>query len=170
VKDTHSHICLWGNNGPCDSGGFATREELNWHVKVEHLLICPVPKCAFPLEDASTASPRDVLNCHIRWAHKGVDPGNGSCQSSNLLNSVSKSQARMGEDLVDNQNQNVGGKQVAKATPVTDEKLKMDMSIGISKKRCRDQLKSVVAKRLKKSNGGSTQEMSIHGLRRLTCS
>ncbi|KAI0015474.1 hypothetical protein F4780DRAFT_763980 [Xylariomycetidae sp. FL0641] len=184
-----AHVCLWGSShGPCrDSssggGGFATREELNWHVKRAHLLECPVPSCG----EGAFAS-RELLDCHIRWAHGKSSSSSssteqelavegGDCRSSNLLIAVgghgtaaapetsgglpfpssSSSSATSSGD---------GGAMM----PVEDRLLKMAMSVGIAKKRCRDQVKSVAEKRLRRSSGnapktlGSSSGGSLQGL------
>ncbi|KAI1097892.1 hypothetical protein F4804DRAFT_346802 [Jackrogersella minutella] len=140
----HSHICLWGNNGPCDSAGFATREELNWHVKREHLLLCPVPGCT---EGAFVSG--DILNCHMKCAHSSVTTDkNVSVQQINLL----------GAPAASSETTPTSSQMESSATtpkPIEDKTLKMEMSIGISKKRCREQLKTVLEKRVKRINGGT---------------
>ncbi|KAI1881505.1 hypothetical protein JX265_000331 [Neoarthrinium moseri] len=138
------HVCLWGNNGPCDSGGFATKEELNWHVKAEHLLVCPVLGCT---EGESFAS-KDLLDCHVRWVHKDVRPSSGAdaCQSSNLLGTAVMQPTPSVEKSLQ-----------AQATPahqdsVKERRLKMEMTIATSKKKCREQLRNVVERKFKRSN------------------
>jgi hypothetical protein len=143
VPVSNAHICLWGNNGPCDSGGFATREELAWHVKSEHLMLCPVVGCT-----ESLFPTKDLLDCHVRWAHKDIgseEEEKRECQSSNLLNEVAMKETAT-----------VGNLEVttSKAPDVkADQWLKMEMSIGISKKRCREQLKNVIDKKYRKNSG-----------------
>ncbi|CAJ2509682.1 Uu.00g147080.m01.CDS01 [Anthostomella pinea] len=139
----HSHICLWGNNGPCDSAGFATREELNWHVKSEHLLECPVAVCA-----ESTFGTRELLDCHLRWAHGGEKvAAEQRCRSTNLLEagpypSGDLDAASSAERPIEKQ-----------TVPAEDSSLKMEMSIGTSKKRCREQVRTVTERKLRRANG-----------------
>ncbi|KAI1207885.1 uncharacterized protein F4807DRAFT_452684 [Annulohypoxylon truncatum] len=140
----HSHICLWGNNGPCDSAGFATREELNWHVKREHLLLCPVPGCT-----EGTFTNKDFLDCHLKISHSSAAVSeNTSTQPINLLGTAA---GASGESPTSSQMQD------STATPkkVEDKTLRMEMSIGTSKKRYREQLRTVLEKRMKRSNGGT---------------
>ncbi|ORY67129.1 uncharacterized protein BCR38DRAFT_303404, partial [Pseudomassariella vexata] len=149
VKMSHLHVCLWSDNGPCESSGFATREELNWHVKSEHLLVCPVLGCA-----ESLFSNKDLLDCHIRWVHKDAGSQRNSCESSNLLGTTTMSRSN---SLDKPEKAKI---KVAKGQLADDKVLKMEMSIGIYKKRCREQLKNVVEKRLRRTNGKSQQMQS----------
>ncbi|KAI2603293.1 uncharacterized protein GGS25DRAFT_87496 [Hypoxylon fragiforme] len=137
-----THVCLWGNNGPCSSAGFATREELNWHVKSEHLLLCPILSCT---ESAFTS--KALVDCHLKYAHGyvKVDKSN-TLKPSNLLKPVVES---LGTSDMGGQK----GALTKKPEPAEDKILKLEMSIGISKKRCRDQLRTVLEKRIKKANG-----------------
>lgn len=140
----HLHICLWGNNGPCDSAGFATREELNWHVKREHLLLCPVPGCT-----EGTFANKDFLDCHLKHTHCTTTTDNNiPLQPINLLETATNAAE---ESLESSQTQ----ASVATPKPVEDKALKMAMTIGTSKKRCREHLKTVLEKRIKRINGMS---------------
>lgn len=138
------HVCLWGTNGPCESGGFATKEELNWHVKAEHLLVCPVLGCT----EGSFAN-RELIEVHVKWAHKCGNDGDDSehvRRSSNLLASTmdrspSSSRSQPTETPANRQNQQ------------NDMRLKMDMTIATSKKKCREQLRSVAEKKSKRNAG-----------------
>ncbi|KAI1344343.1 hypothetical protein F5Y15DRAFT_411188 [Xylariaceae sp. FL0016] len=154
-QEGHAHICLWGNRGPCDSAGFATREELNWHVKVEHLLECPVPGCS-----ENSFKHRDVLDCHIRWDHGSTKMSDSQeCRSNNLLETASPSF----DTAIASESTPTEKRTETKPIPAEDRILKMEMSIGISKKRCRDQIKAVIEKRMKKTNGGSTRTAESPG-------
>ncbi|KAI1370833.1 hypothetical protein F4677DRAFT_457580 [Hypoxylon crocopeplum] len=144
----HSHICLWGDNGPCDSAGFATREDLNWHVKREHLLVCPVPGCT---EGAFVNG--DVLDCHLKYAHSSaITDKDTTYQPSNLLDPVAVLPRTSGTA-----SNSQAQAPITKPGSVEDKTLKMAMSIGISKKRCRDQLRTVLEKRMKRANANSRQ-------------
>ncbi|KAI1386008.1 uncharacterized protein F4822DRAFT_438396 [Hypoxylon trugodes] len=148
----HLHICLWGDNGPCDSAGFATREELNWHVKREHLLLCPVLGCA----EGAFAS-KDLLDCHLKCAHgsTAADKDNFPRPSS-LLNPA---------DIPAGASTKSAQKQVSSMKSAVDEDkaLKMEMSIGISKKRCREQLRAVLERRMKRANGNTPKTTDSPG-------
>ncbi|KAI0891026.1 hypothetical protein F4806DRAFT_489722 [Annulohypoxylon nitens] len=140
----HLHICLWGNNGPCDSAGFATREELNWHVKREHLLLCPVPGCT-----EGTFPSKEFLDCHLKHIHCTTTTDNNiPPQPINLLGTATSAAV---ESPASSQTQ----ASAATPKPVEDKALKMAMTIGTSKKRCREHLKTVLEKRIKRINGGT---------------
>ncbi|RYP91164.1 hypothetical protein DL770_002726 [Monosporascus sp. CRB-9-2] len=144
ARTAHRHVCLWGDEGPCESAGFATREELNWHVKMEHLLACPVLGCK-----ESAFQNRELVDCHLRWAHggmmKAVGGGDESAPGSSALLQASSGLSRPEAASL---------KQGTEVTPLkrkvessADQVPKMEMSIGISKKRCKDQLRAVLEKR-----------------------
>ncbi|KAI1748732.1 hypothetical protein F4782DRAFT_542652 [Xylaria castorea] len=140
-RSGHLHVCGWGGNGACESGYFATREELSWHVKREHLLECPVPGCT-----ETTFETRDLLAVHMDWDHSNSDGLDGAaCRTTDLL----------GANLAPPHGDHPADKAVASKTDPADRILKMEMSIGISKKRCREQLKTVLEKRLRRANGPS---------------
>ncbi|RYP07929.1 hypothetical protein DL764_002200 [Monosporascus ibericus] len=139
ARTAHQHICLWGDEGPCKSAGFATREELNWHVKKEHLLVCPVLGCK-----ESAFQNRDLVDCHLRWAHGGMMKvvGNGD-ESAPSLSALLQDSPKPSRPEAASLHQ---GTEVTtlkrKAESSADRTLKMEMSIGISKKRCEDQLRA----------------------------
>ncbi|KAH8166844.1 hypothetical protein CIB48_g1412 [Xylaria polymorpha] len=139
-RSGHLHVCGWGGSGICKSGYFATREELSRHVKMEHLLECPVPGCT-----ETTFETRDLLAVHIQWDHSnGEEPDNPACRTTNLL----------GGNLAPPHGDSPAEKTVASRMNSAEDKiLKMEMSIGISKKRCREQLRTVLEKRLRRANG-----------------
>ncbi|RYO78228.1 hypothetical protein DL766_001636 [Monosporascus sp. MC13-8B] len=150
ARTAHRHVCLWGDEGPCESAGFATREELNWHVKKEHLLVCPVLGCK-----ETAFQSKELVDCHLRWAHggmtKAVGDGGESAPGSSALLPASSEPPRP---------EAASPKQGAEATPLkrkaespADRVLKMEMSIGISKKRCEDQLRAVLEKRSRRMKG-----------------
>ncbi|KAI1395133.1 hypothetical protein F4819DRAFT_501261 [Hypoxylon fuscum] len=147
LKTGHSHICLWGDNGPCDSPGFATRDELNWHVKREHLLLCPVPGCT---EGAFVS--RSVLDCHLKCAHGGA--------TTDISNVPETTADPPGASTSESQTQS----STAQPKSVEDKIVKMDLSICISKKRCRDQLRTVLEKRAKRANGGTPRAGESPGI------
>ncbi|KAI1089281.1 hypothetical protein F5B19DRAFT_383003 [Rostrohypoxylon terebratum] len=140
----HLHICLWGNKGPCDSAGFATREELNWHVKREHLLLCPVPGCT-----EGTFANKYFLDWHLKHIHYSTTTDNNTpIQPINLLGAATDAPE---EPSARNRTQG----SAATLKPVEDKALKMAMTVGTSKKRCREHLKMVLEKRIKRINGGT---------------
>ncbi|KAI1419903.1 hypothetical protein F5Y12DRAFT_788677 [Xylaria sp. FL1777] len=142
-KSGNAYMCLWGNNGVCETGGFVTRGELNWHVKMEHLLECPVSGCTETVFET-----RDLLACHVQWDHRNNENSNTTtCRTANLLGAS----VALPHDIP---NDSPIEKAVVNRMNATKDKvLKMEMSIGISKKRCRDQLRTVLEKRLRRANG-----------------
>ncbi|KAJ8125903.1 hypothetical protein O1611_g7735 [Lasiodiplodia mahajangana] len=142
-KSGHLHVCLWGSRGVCEGGDFETREGLNHHVKIEHLLECPVSGCT-----ETAFATRDLLRCHMKWDHVNKDISNtNTCRTINLL----------GANLAvshDGSNNTPTEKAVAKRiSTIEDRNLKMEMSIGISKRRCREQLRTVLERRSRRANG-----------------
>ncbi|KAI1264509.1 hypothetical protein F5Y18DRAFT_417787 [Xylariaceae sp. FL1019] len=151
------HICLWGIDGICPTTGFLTRGELNRHVKMEHLLECPITTCT-----ESVFQNREHLDCHMRWDHGGVNDEE-TCRSSELIEApkeAKESFAEVDETPVTQrveQEKKGGDGIVSNVLPgelVGDKVLKMELSIGISKKRCREQLRIVLEKKYKRTNGG----------------
>ncbi|KAI0870896.1 hypothetical protein GGS24DRAFT_492651 [Hypoxylon argillaceum] len=145
TKNDSPHVCLWGSNGMCERSVFTTREELNRHVKLEHLLECPVAGCT-----ETAFQTRDLLGCHMKWDHINGDTSNATtCRTTNLL----------GGDLAPSHDVPNGSpveRAVANRMDATEDRiLKMEMSIGISKKRCREQLRTVLERRWRRANGQS---------------
>ncbi|KAI0514618.1 hypothetical protein F5B22DRAFT_636952 [Xylaria bambusicola] len=139
----NAHVCLWGSNGVCSSGGFATRAELNRHVKMEHLLECPVPGCTETVFET-----RDLLACHVQWDHNNSDnPNTAVCRTANLLGGCLAASQDVANDL------SADAAVAKRPNTVEDRVLKMEMSIGISKRRCREQLRTVLEKRFRRTNG-----------------
>ena len=136
------HVCRWNENGPCRSSGFSTREELNSHVKTEHLLECSVVGC---VEGAFRT--KDLLACHVRHVHDRPLKRPASC----LLDGTPCDPVKESPRLRSREGNN--GPEPAR-TSTDDRKLKYAMSIATSKRKCREQLRSVMEKKLKKANAG----------------
>ncbi|ETS85205.1 hypothetical protein PFICI_03230 [Pestalotiopsis fici W106-1] len=135
-----SHICLWGMDGPCKDGPFTTREALNWHVKAAHLLTCPVLGCT-----EGVFAVKKLVEVHLRWQHKlFTSPKDQELhQSSDLLNETAEQTPMAAE-----------APSTAPAPPrqpkCEDKRLKMELTVATSKKRCRDQLRAVVERRCRR--------------------
>ncbi|KAI0141875.1 hypothetical protein GGR57DRAFT_395432 [Xylariaceae sp. FL1272] len=153
------HICLWGINGICPTSGFLTREELNRHVKMEHLLECPVISCT-----ETVFQNREHLDCHMRWDHGvGVANNEEACRSSDLID-VPEEKKESGVEEVKvlvtprieqvDKGEDRRPLNVLPGALVGDKVLKMELSIGIAKKRCREQLRTVLERRYRRANGG----------------
>ncbi|KAK7966823.1 uncharacterized protein PG986_001100 [Apiospora aurea] len=139
-----SLMCRWNENGPCRSGSFINREELNWHVKMEHLLECPVLGCV-----EGSFSNKEVLDCHVRWGHKSArldDAATTTTQVGNLETNRTQSSSLISKKAEME-------KPPAIAGPAQDRLLKMEMSIGISKRRCREKLRGALEKKICRQNG-----------------
>ncbi|KAM0820259.1 hypothetical protein AB5N19_06078 [Seiridium cardinale] len=154
---SHPHICLWGANGPCGTIGFATKEELNWHVKAEHLLICPVIGCT----EGSFAD-RDLVEVHVKWVHKlgSSEVGKDPCQSSNLLSTSVIQQATLSDKP------RVNGGFVDRRGDKEGMRFKLELTVATSKKRCRDQLRSVMDKKARKHAGVTPKSIESPGMMR----
>lgn len=138
-----SHVCLWGSEGACKDGPFSTREALNWHVKAAHLLICPVLGCT---EGAFAA--KELVDVHLRCQHKHGNPieQQGLCQPNDLLTKtpILRSTSKGKDNVVPAQ---------ASQWDCDETRIKLELTIATSKKRCRGQLKTVVEKRSRKQTG-----------------
>ena len=148
ARTAHQHVCLWGDRGPCESPGFATRDELNWHVKREHLLVCPVLGCregAFP-------SP-EVVDCHLKYVHGASSKEeDGGSRSGGLLPPVESASPTTPTSAPGSA---ARAKKLGKrpeSLDVDDRISKISVSMGASKKRCREQMGAVLAKRMKRMN------------------
>ncbi|KAI8631424.1 hypothetical protein F5Y19DRAFT_463191 [Xylariaceae sp. FL1651] len=150
----YPHICLWGGDRVCDPASFASREELNRHVKMDHLLECPVLGCT-----ETVFENRELLDCHMRWDHSKSETSDTTVdRSSKLL-----------EASLDSSNNGVPSTRVSEKASVRtrdsaeDRILKTEMSIGISKKRCREQLRIVLERRLRRANGDTLRNTDSPG-------
>ncbi|KAK8101014.1 hypothetical protein PG999_011388 [Apiospora kogelbergensis] len=122
-------LCRWNENGPCRSSGFANREELNWHVKLEHLLECPV----------------------LGWAHKNarLDDATTPTQLGNLETSGTQTSFLCLKPEAEKPPVTTG--------PAQDRLLKMEMSIGISKRRCHEQLRGALLRKCRRQTAGASK-------------
>ncbi|KAI1073358.1 hypothetical protein F5B20DRAFT_517594 [Whalleya microplaca] len=145
ARTGRSHICLWGDNVYCDS--FASREELNWHVKSEHLLVCPFPGCT-----ESTFETKDLVYRHVVYAHGSASTNKTlACLPSN----VPEAPVEPSIPLADCRKGKHAEEPTVKAEMAKETNLKMEMSIGTSKRRCREQLRTVLEKKWMRANGSS---------------
>lgn len=161
-----SFPCNWAG---CASPVFLSRDGLNWHVKAEHLVICPVPGCPETSFHSSL-----MLRSHVRVAHTEFDPDSGTNVSgvggrkafAQTLQPILPSPGGDGGPEVAHIEPT--GKQEAEEesaeTPKSKPRardsdfaaVKMTQLVAKSKKRCRDQLQKVVERRAKRANGLST--------------
>lgn len=155
-----SHVCLWGSEGACKDGPFSTREALNWHVKAAHLLICPVLGCT---EGAFAA--KELVDVHLRCQHKHGNPieQQGLCQPNDLLTKtpILRSTSKGKDNVVPAQ---------ASQWDCDETRIKLELTIATSKKRCRGQLKTVVEKRSRKQTATTPKSMDSPGLMRSSAS
>ncbi|CAM1504052.1 Fc.00g016430.m01.CDS01 [Cosmosporella sp. VM-42] len=142
VKAVHTHTCNWAG---CDQPSFASRDGLIWHVKAEHLLVCPSPGCT----ETSFQSTR-VLHSHIAVAH----PEAGK-------NGIKEWQLSPIVEQIPAMNLPEPAQSAEESTPKTgkrkqkDEKgdaiLKELLAVTVAKRKCQDQLRSIVEKKAKKN-------------------
>ncbi|KAK6213202.1 dna polymerase epsilon subunit 1 [Colletotrichum tabaci] len=140
-KTVHTHTCNWAG---CDQPSFSTKDGLTWHVKFEHLLICPAPGCT-----ETSFQTKQILESHIRCAHpEASGEGNGKGKEP-AATSKPKAQAMASSNSSQGSN--------ALAAPSQDSNedraIKQILSVAISKKKCREQLKNVVEKKYRRQNG-----------------
>ncbi|GAP90735.2 putative zinc C2H2-like [Rosellinia necatrix] len=119
---------------------------------MEHLLECPVTGCTETCFES-----RDVLNCHMQSDHSNINASNAYSTTSLLRANTIAPPCVMPDDASK-------GKAVMRAEGADDKALKMEMSIGVSKKRCRDQLRTVLEKRLRRANGGLVKGADSPGM------
>ncbi|KEY65411.1 hypothetical protein S7711_04309 [Stachybotrys chartarum IBT 7711] len=140
VETIHKHSCSWAG---CDQASFPSRDRLVWHVNVEHLLVCPVSGC----KEASSFESARMLRSHIAVAHP--EAGSGHVKEWMLTPSVSIEPAtspRM-KNTVPKEMERPTAKAVKyKSRGETD-------LVKLTKRKCQDQLRSAVEKKVKKTAG-----------------
>ena len=136
-----SHVCSWAR---CPNPGFRTREGLNWHVMADHLLVCPVPGCS----EANFQS-KKMLNSHLRVLHSTSDEKSFSVHGERAAKTVQPVLPVPPADPSADESQTP--KQNPSWDAVNDPAMKMALSIATSKRKCREQLKTVLEKRLKRA-------------------
>ncbi|GJD00020.1 zinc finger protein 585a [Colletotrichum higginsianum] len=147
-KTVHTHMCNWAG---CDQPSFSTKDGLTWHVKLEHLLICPAPGCT-----ETSFQTKQILESHIRCAHpEASGEGNGKGKEP-AATSKPKAQAMASSNSSQGSN--------ALAAPSQDSNedraIKQILSVAVSKKKCREQLKNVVEKKYRRQNADSPSDFS----------
>jgi hypothetical protein len=149
VAAVHSHACSWAG---CKHPGFASRDALIWHVKVEHLIICPAPGCT-----EMSFQAKNLLESHIRVAH----PENWKVHSPKTTKIVTSQAQPM---LPARSSQGMDGAATPKpCTPRNadeDRKLR-EYAVTVSKRKCREQLRSVMEKKARKNAGMLAGEHSV---------
>ncbi|KZL68087.1 dna polymerase epsilon subunit 1 [Colletotrichum incanum] len=140
-KTVHTHTCNWAG---CDQSSFSTKDGLTWHVKLEHLLVCPAPGCT-----ESSFQTKQILESHIRCAHpeasgEGRGKGKGpETTSKSMAQAMASTNSSQGPNAVVAPSQN----------PNEDRAIKQVLSVAVSKKKCREQLRNVVEKKFRRQNG-----------------
>ncbi|KJZ77610.1 hypothetical protein HIM_02787 [Hirsutella minnesotensis 3608] len=131
-----AYACNWAG---CRHANFASRDGLAWHVKAEHLFVCPVPGCV----EAPFSDPRTVRS-HIAVAHPEV--GRHKVEDWKLLPQAStedskhplcKGKEEMPSEFVAN-----------RGTPN-----EIHSTIQATKRRCQDQLLGAIEKKTKRNAG-----------------
>jgi hypothetical protein len=132
-----TQTCSWAG---CSSK-FRTRDSLNWHVKADHLLICPVLGCC-----ETGFKTKKLLDSHVRVAHN-EDPTRREIEPKSFI-SLPRPTTNNNEDA------NVTPTASQPWDAVNDPAMRMTLSIATAKRKCREQLKGVLEKRQKKLVAG----------------
>ncbi|KAK1993412.1 hypothetical protein LX36DRAFT_729959 [Colletotrichum falcatum] len=155
-RTAHAHTCNWAG---CHRPSFATKDGLAWHVKLEHLLICPAPGCA-----ESSFQTKQMLESHVRCAHaeaggdakgKRKKPDATTASARTAMPTMS-SVAQMMNSAGSSQGHHALAAAAAAASSRNsdeDRAIKQVLSVAVSKKKCREQLRNVVEKKLRKQHG-----------------
>ncbi|KAK1961019.1 hypothetical protein LY78DRAFT_589590 [Colletotrichum sublineola] len=151
-KTAHTHTCNWAG---CDRPSFSTKDGLTWHVKLEHLLICPAPGCT-----ESSFQTKQILEGHVRCAHaEAGGDGKGKRKGLDMTTTATAAAAtttmKSVAEIMASTSSSYGSHAVAAPSqnPNEDRAIKQVLSVAVSKKKCREQLRNVVEKRLRKQHG-----------------
>ncbi|KAF4508492.1 hypothetical protein G6O67_004860 [Ophiocordyceps sinensis] len=139
----NAYSCNWSG---CRNPGFSSRDALAWHVKAEHLIVCPVPGCPEP----SFPSPRMLLS-HIAVAHPDV--GKDRVKDWQLSPQTPSSAEGPREPPAPAPSD---GKGKGKAPQTEAENRRVGAttcSVAATKRKYQDQLRSVVEKKARKGGG-----------------
>ncbi|KPM44318.1 hypothetical protein AK830_g2292 [Neonectria ditissima] len=139
VESVHTFSCNWAG---CDQPSFASREGLIWHVQAEHLLVCPFPGCT----ETSLQSIR-ALKSHITIVHKTE----GGMKEWQLTPTVSTNPASMQRTDATPDNVPEPPEHEKTTGNLSSTSAPEFCSIKIAKRKCEDQLRSVLEKRSKKN-------------------
>ncbi|KYK54846.1 putative DNA polymerase epsilon, calytic chain POL2 [Drechmeria coniospora] len=140
VRAVHTHSCNWAG---CQRLSFACRAGLVWHVKSEHLFICPVPGCTeASFEDVRTVSAHVVV-AHPEMGNHGVKEWQLEAPTAVevVRNSLSAQLNRSSGKELDGCNE--------------DGAINEMLAVAIAKRKCHDQLRTVVEKKAKKNSAGT---------------
>jgi len=141
-----SHVCSWAG---CRTAGFRSRDGLNWHVKADHLLICPVPGCS-----QANFQSKKMLDSHLRVVHANVDEKTLAARGDKEMGAGQTVQPVLPAPSASQADEGTTPKQNPSWDAVNDPAMKMTLSIATSKRKCREQLKAVLEKRLRRSAAG----------------
>lgn len=141
-KAADAHACSWSG---CRHPSFASRDALAWHVKAEHLLVCPVLGCP----EASFSSARMLLG-HTTVAHPNV------CKDKVKEWQLSPERTPLSVEGVTREQPAVAAQGGSGRTPQTGACSRAVQGAACSvaaaaKRKYQDQLRSVVEKRARKS-------------------
>lgn len=158
LGDPSPHVCNWAG---CDSASFATRAKLVWHVQAEHLLICPAPGCT----EKDFGSTR-LLSAHLSVVHP--DQGIEDVKDWQLVAQPDKKkqqeeqQQRQQQQIHISPQRNHFALPPKPAQPTSapgrqggDIMTQQLSAIARSKRKCQEQLRSVVEKKAKRKMGQS---------------
>ena len=158
ITATHSHVCNWAG---CMSPSFATRDGLSWHVKADHLLICPVPGC-----DMTAFADQKVIGTHIQAAHPSVVGEHEAVKKEATQEANHTSQTSPSSNLpiaITHSNANTPAQARPKQDTAEEKALKMALSVATSKKRCREHLRDVLERRMKRASRQQPSSAQLFG-------
>lgn len=140
IQSLHTFPCNWTG---CGQPSFSSHNGLVWHVKAEHLLVCPSPGCT---ETSAFASTR-LLKSHIAVAHPEQADGFKEWKLTPETSSNAKASTMTGSPVMRRTGSASGA-----ATPKNLADV-VDSATASSKRKCAEQLRSIVEKRARNSSG-----------------
>ncbi|UNI17501.1 hypothetical protein JDV02_003841 [Purpureocillium takamizusanense] len=141
VREKHVHDCYWQG---CRTPSHASRDALAWHVKEQHLLVCPVPGCA----EAEFGDVR-MVRSHVVVAHPRS--GKGDVRDWQLPKPNQNPAEAMARSASDGSNKSTTPLPGPKEVALKDEL----RAVALAKRKCHDQLRYIVEKKLKRSHAGT---------------
>jgi hypothetical protein len=147
VQAVHTHTCNWA---ACGQPSFSTKEGLIAHVKAEHLLICPVVGCP---DAAVSFQSKKLLGSHVRVAHSD---GPITITKENMHKMTPQQPAIATESSPISGQRTVAAPDTPTGNPkaaINDRAVRNFLSVLATKKRCKEQLRTVIEKKRKKANG-----------------
>ncbi|KAJ6441013.1 putative DNA polymerase epsilon, calytic chain POL2 [Purpureocillium lavendulum] len=139
VKENHAHCCYWQG---CPNPSQVSRDALTWHVKEQHLLICPIPGCPeVSFEDVR------MVRSHVAVAHPQA--------SEDDIKNWQLQKASPPEVMVRTASTQSTKAKAPRPDPKQIAVEREMLAVTLVKRKCHDQLRNVVEKKVKRSNAGT---------------